>query len=90
MSVLVTSGAGYVGSHMVRELLGHGERVVVIENLSTGFRWDAPAQAELMVGDFGDKSLVTPRLTIFGSSKAIPSIGLRSRKTSVFAPEASE
>ena len=36
MSVLVTGGAGYIGSHMAYELLGAGERVVVLDNLSTG------------------------------------------------------
>ena len=37
MSVLVTGGAGYIGSHMVLELVDAGENVVVIDNLSTGF-----------------------------------------------------
>jgi len=40
MSILVTGGAGYIGSHMVHELADAGERVVVLDNLSTGF--DAP------------------------------------------------
>ena len=39
MTVLVTGGAGYIGSHMVYELADAGERVVVLDNLSTGFDW---------------------------------------------------
>ena len=39
MSVLVTGGAGYIGSHMVWELLDAGEKVVVLDRLSTGFEW---------------------------------------------------
>ena len=70
MSVLVTGVPGYIGSHMVHELLDHGEQVVVIDNLSTGFRWAVPAQAELIVGDFGDKSLVASTL----AAKPIDSI----------------
>ena len=58
MSVLVTGGAGYIGSHMVLELVDAGERVVVVENLSTGFKWAVAPQAELVVGDFGDDDLV--------------------------------
>jgi UDP-glucose 4-epimerase len=58
MSVLVTGGAGYIGSHMVLELLDAGEEVVVLDNLSTGFRWAAPMAARLIVGDVGDQDLV--------------------------------
>jgi UDP-glucose 4-epimerase len=39
MSILVTGGAGYIGSHMVYELADAGESVVVLDNLSTGFDW---------------------------------------------------
>lgn len=59
MSVLVTGGAGYIGSHMVWELLDHGEDVVVIDNLSTGFDWAVPERARLVVGDVGDTGLVS-------------------------------
>lgn len=59
MSVLVTGGAGYIGGHMVLGLLDAGEKVVVIDNLSTGFAWAVPAAATLVVGDFGDKALVS-------------------------------
>ncbi len=58
MSVLVTGGAGYIGSHMVWELLDHGEQVVVLDRLSSGFDWAVPAEAPLIVGDVGDSELV--------------------------------
>lgn len=58
MTVLVTGGAGYIGSHMVWELLDAGESVVVLDRLSTGFEWAIPAEAKLVVGDIADQSLV--------------------------------
>ncbi len=58
MTVLVTGGAGYIGSHMVWELLDAGESVVVLDRLSTGFDWAIPSEAKLVVGDIGDQSLV--------------------------------
>lgn len=58
MAVLVTGGAGYIGSHMVLELIEAGENVVVIDNLSTGFRWAVHPDAQLVVGDVGDEDLV--------------------------------
>lgn len=58
MSILVTGGAGYIGSHMVLELLDAGERVIVLDNLTTGFRWAVPPQATLVIGDAGDQDLV--------------------------------
>jgi UDP-glucose 4-epimerase len=58
MAVLVTGGAGYIGSHMVWRLLDAGEDVVVIDRLSTGFDWAVPAEAELVVGDIADAQLV--------------------------------
>ncbi len=58
MSVLVTGGAGYIGSHMVHELLDHGESVIVLDNLTTGFDWAVPDRAKLVIGDVGDQALV--------------------------------
>ncbi len=58
MAVLVTGGAGYIGSHMVLDLIDAGEAVVVLDNLSTGFRDAVPAEAALAIGDIGDGSLV--------------------------------
>jgi len=56
-SILVTGGAGYIGSHVARQLVERGERIVVLDNLSTGFR-DAVLGAPLVVGDVGDAALV--------------------------------
>ncbi|MGH6777829.1 MAG: UDP-glucose 4-epimerase GalE [Bradyrhizobium sp.] len=58
MSVLVTGGAGYIGSHTVRSLHGAGENVVVIDNLSTGFSAVLPEGVPLFIGDAGDENLV--------------------------------
>src|SRR5687767_8010762 len=65
MSILVTGGAGYIGSHVVRQLGERGERVVVLDNLSTGFR-SAVLHGELVLGDTGDKELVTRLLREHG------------------------
>jgi UDP-glucose 4-epimerase len=59
MAVLVTGGAGYIGSHMVLELLDAGETVVVLDNLSTGFRWAVPQEATFVTGDVSDQALVS-------------------------------
>jgi UDP-glucose 4-epimerase len=58
MTVLVTGGAGYIGSHTVHALVDAGERVVVLDNLSTGFATALPMQMPLIVGDVGDQALV--------------------------------
>jgi UDP-glucose 4-epimerase len=58
MTVLVTGGAGYIGSHMVHELADAGEPVVVLDDLSTGFRSALPQSVPLCVGDAGDQDLV--------------------------------
>ncbi|MFC3208925.1 UDP-glucose 4-epimerase GalE [Aquamicrobium soli] len=58
MSVLVTGGAGYIGSHMVWELCDAGEQVVVVDRLSTGFDWAVAPEAHLVVGDIADRPLL--------------------------------
>jgi len=57
MTILVTGGAGYIGSHMVHTLLDAGESVVVLDNLSTGFDWAVPKGVPLVVGETGDQAL---------------------------------
>lgn len=61
-AILVTGGAGYIGSHVVQQLSQRGERVVVLDNLVSGFR-EAVGDAELVVGDVGDRSLVARVMT---------------------------
>jgi len=55
--VLVTGGAGYIGSHVVRQLAEAGEDIVVLDNLTTGFR-SAVTEGTLVVGDTGDRAVV--------------------------------
>ncbi|HET6390332.1 UDP-glucose 4-epimerase GalE [Hyphomicrobium sp.] len=71
MSVLVTGGAGYIGSHMVLELLDRGEEVVVVDNLSTGFRWAVDRRAALVVGDISDNDLVKKTIHSHGVDSII-------------------
>jgi UDP-glucose 4-epimerase len=58
MAVLVTGGAGYIGSHMVLALVDAGEDVVVLDDLSTGVRGAVSPKARLVVGDVADTPLV--------------------------------
>ncbi|KQV44022.1 MULTISPECIES: UDP-glucose 4-epimerase GalE [unclassified Rhizobium] len=58
MAVLVTGGGGYIGSHMVWALLDAGEEAVVIDRLSTGFRWAIAPEARFYEGDIADTELM--------------------------------
>ena len=69
MAILVSGGAGYIGSHMVLELLDRGESVVVLDNLSTGFWWAVPPEAVLIQGDIGDQALVERVIAEHGISE---------------------
>ena len=64
-TVLVTGGAGYIGSHTVLQLVARGERVVVLDDLSTGFR-QAVRDVPLIVGKVGDRALVDQVLAEHG------------------------
>ena len=63
MTVLVTGGCGYIGSHLVWALVDRGEKVVVLDDLSTGFDWAIPEAAELVRGDIADRTLLDTLLT---------------------------
>lgn len=65
MNVLVTGGAGYIGSHVVRQLDQAGHDIVVLDNLSTGYRWAVTA-GELVVGDLADEAVIEE---VFASHK---------------------
>jgi len=80
MTILVTGGAGYIGSHMVHELNDAGESVVVLDNLSTGLRFLIPGEVPFVTGSTGDRDLVgevirTHRVTAiihFAASIVVP------------------
>jgi UDP-glucose 4-epimerase len=81
MTVLVTGGAGYIGSHMVLALVEAGESVVVIDNLSTGFSSFVPEGVPLFIGDAGDENLVDGVISQHGVESIIHFAG------SVVVPE---
>ncbi|HEY0328650.1 MAG TPA: UDP-glucose 4-epimerase GalE [Rhodopseudomonas sp.] len=71
MTVLVTGGAGYIGSHMVLALVEAGESVVVIDNLSRGFSAMLPRGVPLFIGEAGDENLVEGVIAAHGVSSII-------------------
>src|SRR6476660_5683197 len=71
MTVLVTGGAGYIGSHTVQALAEAGESVVVIDNLSTGFSASLPEGLPLFIGDVADENLVEGVISSHGVDSII-------------------
>lgn len=86
-TVLVTGGAGYIGSHMVLALLRLGWRVVVLDNLSTGSRAAVPAGAEFVEGDVGDKELLERLMEKYRFKAVLHFAALVSVPESVREPE---
>jgi UDP-glucose 4-epimerase len=82
--VLVTGGAGYIGSHAVLALLDAGWPVVVIDNLTTGFRWAVPEGAVFAQGDIADGELVARLIAEHGIKAIIHFAG------SIVVPESVE
>jgi UDP-glucose 4-epimerase len=83
-AVLVTGGAGYIGSHAVLALLDAGWRVSVIDNLSTGFEWAVPREATLIQGDIADQALLARLIEEHGIGAIIHFAG------SIVVPESVE
>jgi UDP-glucose 4-epimerase len=71
MTVLVTGGAGYIGSHTVLALVEAGANVVVIDNLSTGFSTALPENVPLFIGDAADENLVEGVIAAHGVTSII-------------------
>ena len=71
MTILVTGGAGYIGSHMVHELVDAGEPVVVLDNLSTGFRFLIPGSVPFVAGSTGDREVVKKTIARHGVTAII-------------------
>ncbi|PXA99699.1 UDP-glucose 4-epimerase GalE [Nostoc sp. 3335mG] len=71
MSVLVTGGAGYIGSHMVLNLADAGQDVVVLDNLVTGFDWAIDGRARFVEGNAGDIDFVTRLIQTHGITEII-------------------
>jgi UDP-glucose 4-epimerase len=71
MTILVTGGAGYIGSHMVHALVDAGEGVVVLDNLSTGFDWAVAKGVPLIIGETGDQTLVAKLIAAHGVDAVI-------------------
>jgi UDP-glucose 4-epimerase len=83
-AVMVTGGAGYIGSHAVLALADAGWSVVVLDNLATGFRWAIDARATFVEGDAGDEVLVKRVLAEHGVGAILHFAG------SVVVPESVE
>ncbi len=71
MAVLVTGGAGYIGSHTVLALTDRGEDVVVLDDLSTGVPGSVPTTVPLVHGDMGDEALVADTIRRHGVTAII-------------------
>ncbi|CAN7292407.1 MULTISPECIES: UDP-glucose 4-epimerase GalE [unclassified Devosia] len=71
MTVLVTGGAGYIGSHMVLNLADAGQDVVVLDNLVTGFDWAIDGRAQFVQGNAGDIDFVVSLIEKYGITEII-------------------
>jgi UDP-glucose 4-epimerase len=87
MRILVTGGAGFIGSHVAEALLERGDEVVIVDDLSTGHRENVPQGARLVVGDLADEGVADG--AVDGCSAVIHCAALPSVTLSVERPVAS-
>src|SRR6476660_8023061 len=86
MTVLVTGGAGYIGSHTVAELRRQGRDVVVLDSLEFGHR-DAVLDAPLVVGNIGDGELVARTVAEYGVDAVVHFAAYKAAGESMEQPE---
>ena len=84
--ILVTGGAGYIGSHITLALLDRGDKVVVLDNLLTGNRWLVPSGATFVEGNCSDAALVARLVAEHRITAAIHCAGVISVPESVENP----
>lgn len=84
--ILLTGGAGYIGSHIALALLDRGDSVLVLDNLSTGNRWLVPERATFVESDCADRALVTRLVADHGITAVIHCAGVISVPESVERP----
>ena len=87
MAILVTGGAGYIGSHLVYGLADAGEQPVVIDNLSAGFQKSLPPDIPLIIGNCGNSELVSGVLRQHAISAVIHLAGSISVSESIARPD---
>jgi UDP-glucose 4-epimerase len=85
-NVLVTGGAGYIGSHCVRGLLDRDYRVVVIDDFRTGNRWAVPEGVPLVECDVGNEDLVRQTIRTHGVGSVLHFAGHTVVPESIFDP----
>lgn len=78
MAILITGGAGYIGSHMAYELADRGEQAVVIDDFSSGFEAAIPSGVPVFARDIGDQRRVAPLIAKYGMSFGMQNFGRRS------------
>src|SRR5271166_5831164 len=86
MKVLVTGGAGYIGSVVADELLQAGHQVVVFDNLSRGHRQAVPKNAELVVGELANRAALNDVLRSYGIEAVLHFAALIEAGESMKAP----